>query len=79
RIYSVVLITQLKRALRGQDKFGRYPPLPGRVVGISDETGEDQYELDKILSRRVIWRAGKPDIKYLVKWNGYGSEKQSFS
>ncbi|KIP01578.1 hypothetical protein PHLGIDRAFT_45881, partial [Phlebiopsis gigantea 11061_1 CR5-6] len=44
---------------------------PGPIVG---ETGEDEWPVERILDSRRIGRGWR----YLVRWEGYGAEEDSW-
>ncbi|KDN69113.1 hypothetical protein CSUB01_12601, partial [Colletotrichum sublineola] len=67
KVHPVVSIAQLWKAAQGEDPFGREekPPEPVEV------DGAPEYEVERLVDRRIKWRKGRPTVEYLVKWKGY--------
>lgn len=72
QIHPVVSVAQLEPLPKGPDPYNRpQEHEPGPVAAEADDAPE--YEIEKLLGRRVHLRRGKPIVQYLVKWLGYGA------
>lgn len=59
--YDMISITQLMPAPVGDDPFNRVVPEPGPVI--DHELGDNQFEVDKLVKRRVKNEGDAP------RWN----------
>ena len=76
-IHSVVSVTQLESASAEEDPYQRPRPDHSGEVEVEEMPNtewKENYEVERILDKRVR-RFGRIDvIQYLVKWLGYGPE-----
>lgn len=70
KIHDVISISQLTPALKTTDPFHRGQDTPEKVC----VDGEDQWVIDKLVSRRISKRGRNPQVEYLVRWKGCGPE-----
>ena len=77
RIYPVISVAKLEPASdRSKDPYNRTALLPPPVEEEDDNPALTAkqfkpYEIERLLDRRG--EAGSKDVKYLVKWKGYGT------
>jgi hypothetical protein len=67
RVHPVVSVAQLWKPEQGTDPFGRVSAPPDPVM----VNGDEQWEIERIIQRRVRWRKRKPAVEYLVRWKGF--------
>lgn len=67
-VHPVVSIAHLWKPEQGSDPFSRKTPEPEPVA--TDETG-GEWELERIVERKIRWYRKNPRIHYLVRWKGY--------
>ena len=68
RIHPVFHVSLLKRYIENSEEFPNriVKPPPPEIVD-----GEEEYEVEEILDKKVQQRGRRQDTKYLVKWKGY--------
>jgi hypothetical protein len=69
RVHNVFHVSQLREWVPGKRT---QPPLPQLV------DGQEEYVVDRILSHNDKQRGHRPQRCYLVKWQGYGDEHDSW-
>ena len=75
KIYDVFTITQLEPCPDPSDNpFKRpRPAKPGPVLTDRDDM-PPEWELDRILDKRLVPRGRRVSTEYLLRWQGWGSE-----
>ena len=66
-------MAQLYRLAQGDDPFRRKANPPGAI----EVNGEEHWEVEKIVKRRVRWRNGKPFVDYLVRSAGFEADLEA--
>ena len=76
RVHPVFSLAQLEPAPPGPDPFKRPMPEHPESVFVEGDTAEwKSYVVERLLNKRVRHTAnGKEITEYLVKWQGYGPE-----
>jgi hypothetical protein len=72
RIHLVISIAHLEKLPQGPNPFDRpfdYKPRP--VIAQDDDALG--YEIERLASRRIRIKRGRPITQYLVKWLGYSA------
>lgn len=72
-IHLVILVAQLELALKGINPYCRPRNHEPGPVTLEDADDDDNYEIERIIDRRVWLEKGKPVLQYLVKWLGYSA------
>ena len=80
KIHPVVSIVYLSRYRAYEDPFGRIPPPPGPIEhgsNIDTETSSDDEKQSKHwkLKRIVVHKTRRGQTQYLMRWKGYGPQK----
>ena len=71
-IHPVISVAHLERFPQDPDPFNRpHNHEPGPVAAQDDDAPE--YEIERLLGRRVKTRRGHLVVQYLVKWLGYSA------
>lgn len=66
RVHPVISVAHLYKPRQGTDPYGRKAAPPDPVM----VEGEEHWEIERIVQRRVRWRKSKPYVEFLVRWLG---------
>ena len=75
KIYDIFTIAQLEPCLDPSEDPFKWPrpAKPGPILADRDDT-PPEWELDRILDKRVVPRGRGVSTEYLLRWQGWGSE-----
>jgi hypothetical protein len=72
RVHPVVSVAHVWKPAQGTDPFQRRVTAPGPVELVGGGNNQEaQYEVDRLVDRRIVWHGKRPEIQYLVRWTGY--------
>lgn len=78
-IHPVFHISKLKQYIDGSVEFPhRELQLPDRPPPEIADDGEEVWEVEEVLDKRVVRRGRKNCIEYLVKWKGYADYENTW-
>ncbi len=74
KVHPVVSVAHLFKPEQGKDPYDREKVRPDPV----QLDGEPEFEVERIVDRRVRKTRGRPKVEYLTKWVGYESAENTW-
>ena len=75
KIHDVIFIAHLESAIDFAEDSYRRRRLSTFVVVVD---GEEKYEIEKLLRKRIVKRGREWFVQYLIWWLGYGSKADTW-